>query len=196
MNESASQTRRPMLLSRRWVQVSVLVFILGFFGLGLAGYLNYRDEPPMPAKVVTPSGETLFTLDDVIAGQKVFLANGLMEYGSIFGHGAYLGPDYTADYLHREIDAMRSLATSQSAGTGGAATGSAAVMASITADLKTNRYDKATGTLTFTAAQVGAFDELVRYYSGYFSTPTTKFGLRRGAITDPTQLRQLTAFFA
>jgi hypothetical protein len=24
-----------------------------------------------------------------------------MEYGSIYGHGAYLGPDFTADYLHR-----------------------------------------------------------------------------------------------
>ena len=30
-----------------------------------------------------------------------FLPNGLMEYGTIFGHGAYLGPDFTADYLHR-----------------------------------------------------------------------------------------------
>ena len=24
-----------------------------------------------------------------------------MEYGSVYGHGAYLGPDFTADYLHR-----------------------------------------------------------------------------------------------
>ena len=196
MDQPVDKTRRPMLLSRRWVQVSLLVFILGFFGLGLAGYLNYKDEPPMPAKVVTPSGQTLFTRGDVIAGQKVFLANGLMEYGSIFGHGAYLGPDYTADYLHREIGAMRSLATSQPTGTGGAAIRSAAITASITADLRTNRYDKTSSTLAFTAAQVAAFDELVRYYSGYFSTPTTQFGLRRGAITDPTQLRQLTAFFA
>ena len=92
MNEPADGSRRPMLLSRRWMQVSLLVFILGFFGLGLAGYLNYKDEPPMPAKVVDPSGQTIFTKADVIAGQKVFLANGLMEYGSIFGHGAYLGP--------------------------------------------------------------------------------------------------------
>jgi nitric oxide reductase large subunit len=43
----------------------------------------------------------LFTRGDVLAGQAVFLRNGLMEYGSIFGHGAYLGPDFTADYLHR-----------------------------------------------------------------------------------------------
>lgn len=52
MNEPADGSRRPMLLSRRWVQVSLLVFILGFFGLGLAGYLNYRGEPPIDRKSV------------------------------------------------------------------------------------------------------------------------------------------------
>jgi Nitric oxide reductase subunit B, cytochrome c-like domain len=50
--------------------------------------------------VVDPAGEAIFTREDVMDGQEVFLRNGLMEYGSIFGHGAYLGPDYTADYLH------------------------------------------------------------------------------------------------
>ena len=48
-----------------------------------------------------PRGALLFTQDDILDGQQVFLRNGLMEYGSIFGHGAYLGPDYTADYLRR-----------------------------------------------------------------------------------------------
>ena len=49
------------------------------------------------------NGQLLFTGEDVSAGQEVFLKNGLMEYGSIFGHGAYLGPDFTADYLHRAV---------------------------------------------------------------------------------------------
>ena len=50
---------------------------------------------------VDPEGNTVFTADDVSEGQTIFLSNGLMQYGSIFGHGAYLGPDYTADYLRR-----------------------------------------------------------------------------------------------
>ena len=95
-----------MLLSRRWIQVAVLVFVAGFFGLGVAGYLNYTQEAPMPATVVGPDDAPLFARADIIAGQKVFLANGLMEYGSVFGHGAYLGPDFTADYLHRAIPIM------------------------------------------------------------------------------------------
>ena len=195
MDQLVSKTRRPMLLSRRWVQVSLLVFILGFFGLGLAGYLNYKGEPPIPARVVDSSGQTVFTRDDVIDGQKVFLANGLMEYGSIFGHGAYLGPDYTADYLHRQIGVMRRDAVATPTD-GRRCRGAATITAAITSDLRTNRYDAESDTLAFTDAQVGAFDQLTRYYSAFFSEPTTRFGLRRSAITDPTELRQLTAFFA
>jgi nitric oxide reductase subunit B len=191
-----------MLLSRRWLQVSVLVFVAGFFGLGVAGYLNYTEEPPMPAKVVDQNGTTVFTHADIIAGQKVFLSNGLMEYGSVFGHGAYLGPDYTADYLHRSIAAMQKYYSRQYAPppSGAADTTALAVaqraQALITSDLRTNRYDAATDTLQFTDAQAAAFADLTAYYSGYFSEPTTKFGLRRGAITDQTDLRALTAFFA
>jgi nitric oxide reductase subunit B-like protein len=36
-------------------------------------------------KVVDPSGKVLFARADVESGQKVFLNNGLMEYGSTFG---------------------------------------------------------------------------------------------------------------
>jgi nitric oxide reductase subunit B len=31
-----------------------------------------------------------------------------MEYGSIVGHGAYLGPDYTDDHLRRATDFVES----------------------------------------------------------------------------------------
>src|SRR5215472_2056573 len=61
--------------------------------LGILAYRTYTDEPPIPSKVIGANGQLLFTGEDVLAGQEVFLKNGLMEYGSIFGHGAYLGPD-------------------------------------------------------------------------------------------------------
>ena len=182
-----SVSRRGMLISKRWWQVALLVFVAGFFGLGLAGYLNYTEEPPVPAHVTTAAGQALFSKADIMDGQKGFLKNGLMEYGSIFGHGAYLGPDYTADYLHREIALVRGYYLSR---------GSAAAAPQTRSDLKTNRYDSSSGTLVFTDAQATAFKALVTYYSGFFSTPSTRYGLRRDAITDPTELRQLTAFFA
>jgi nitric oxide reductase subunit B len=64
-------------------------------------YYTYSDEPPIPEAVKHASGVILFTHADVMAGQGIFLRNGLMAYGSVFGHGAYLGPDFTAEYLRR-----------------------------------------------------------------------------------------------
>ena len=93
--------RRPPVVSKGWVQVAALVSLSGFFVLILMGFLTYQSSPPTPQRVVSASGQTVFTGADIRAGQDVFLRNGLMENGSIFGHGAYLGPDFTADYLHR-----------------------------------------------------------------------------------------------
>src|SRR6478735_11823727 len=126
---------RGLLISKRWVQAVAIVMLFGFFVLGLLAYRTYTDQAPIPGKVVRPDGQVLFTQADVIAGQEIFLRNGLMEYGSIFGHGAYLGPDFTADYLHRAalivIDHY-----------GGPAYESAK-QHTIT-DFKTNRYDSST----------------------------------------------------
>jgi len=179
--------RRGLLISKGWIQVAALVLLCGFFILGLLAYRTYMAQPPVPDRVVDERGQVLFTGTDISKGQQVFLHNGLMEYGSVFGHGAYLGPDFTADYLRRAallvIDAN-----------GGPAADGAARRT--IEDFRTNRYDEATKTLTYTATQAGAFSSLVGYYSRFFSEPTTKHGLRPEAITDPTELRRLTAFFA
>jgi nitric oxide reductase subunit B len=179
--------RRGFLISNGWIQAVFLVTLFGFFVLGFLAYRTYTGEPPIPGKVVDPDGHVLFTREDIMAGQGTFLRNGLMEYGSIFGHGAYLGPDYTADYLHRaavvSIDFYNGLGSDQA-------------RAATIADFKTNRYDRASDTLTFIAAQANAFKGLRSYYSTVFAEPTTKYGLRPNAITDTTDIRNLTAFFA
>ena len=92
------------LVSRAWVQVTALVLLIGMAVLGFLGYRAYTADPPIAAQVLTPDGRVVYTGDDVRDGQALFLREGLMEYGSIFGHGAYLGPDFTADYLHRAAD--------------------------------------------------------------------------------------------
>src|SRR5207342_1661819 len=93
--------RRDFLISKTWLQAVVLVVVVGFFVLGLLAYRTYMAHPPVPDRVVDSQGEVLFTGGEVSHGQKIFLNSGLMEYGSVFGHGAYLGPDFTADYLRR-----------------------------------------------------------------------------------------------
>ena len=82
---SESGRRRELLVSKGWVQAVALVVLFGFFVLGLLAYRTYQAKPPIPQRVVAPGGEVLYTADDVEKGQQVFLHNGLMEYGSVFG---------------------------------------------------------------------------------------------------------------
>jgi hypothetical protein len=97
-----TSSRRELLISKAWIQAVMLVMLFGFFVMGLLAYYTYtQQQPPIPTRVLNANGATLFTASDITAGQELFLKNGLMEYGSIFGHGAWLGPDFTTDYLHR-----------------------------------------------------------------------------------------------
>ncbi|WP_084220031.1 nitric-oxide reductase large subunit [Spirillospora albida] len=179
--------RRERLIGRGWIQAAALITIFGFFVLVLMGFRTYMDSPPIPERTISQSGQTVYTGDDVMAGQDVFLKNGLMQYGSIFGHGAYLGPDFTADYLHRSAEMVNRAY-------GGADSG-AATRRTID-DHRTNTYDEDTGTLTVSDAQAAAFTELTEHYADFFASPEGKTGLRPGAITDPTEIRQLTSYFA
>jgi nitric oxide reductase subunit B len=175
------------MIARGWIQAAVVVLIFGFFIMGVLTYYTYNDEPPIPNVVKNANGAALFTRDDIVAGQQIFLGNGLMEYGSIFGHGAYLGPDFTADYLHRA-------ALSSIVFYGGADSDTA--RGRTVQDFKANQYDETTGTLFYTDAEAHAFDESRSYYASFFGEPTTKFGLRPRAIADPEAIRRLTAFFS
>ncbi len=179
--------KRSLLISNGWIQAAGIVLIIGFLIMGVLAYYTYTDEPPIPQVIATSNGSTLFTGADILAGQETFLRNGLMEYGSIFGHGAYLGPDFTAEYLHRAALASIDFYSGTDSGTGRMRT---------LEDFKTNRYNPATGTLTYTDAQAHAFEECQAYYASFFGNPTTKFGLRPDAIRDPEQIRKLTAFFS
>ena len=179
--------KRDLLVSRTWIQAVALVVVFGFFVLGLLAYRTYSGEAPIPARVVDPNGTVLFTSDDVSAGQQVFLRNGLMEYGSIFGHGAYLGPDYTADYLRRSAAAVFEAHGGQQSDSANSKT---------VAEFKTNRYDPASDTLAFTEAQSTAFNRLRDYYQSVFNDPSTQSGLRPHAISERRDTDHLTAFFA
>jgi nitric oxide reductase subunit B len=186
-------------LSPWWKIGVILTMIIGFSGLIYVATLAYKEAPPIPARVVNEQGQTIFTRDDIEAGQQVFLKYGLMENGTIWGHGAYLGPDFSAAYLHglaqvaaeREAQRLygRPLARLN-------ATARDAVQAATERLLKTNRYEPRTQTLVFSGPEAAAFKQQIRVWTDYFAHPEDSGGLRAKYITDPTELRQLTAFFA
>ena len=84
-----------------WMAFAAVV-ILSFAVLIYYGFEIYREAPPIPERVVTDRGEVLFTGQDIRDGQNVWQSLGGQEVGSIWGHGAYVAPDWTADWLHRE----------------------------------------------------------------------------------------------
>lgn len=177
-----SLQKRAFLISKGWIQAVALVVLFGFFVLGLLAYRTYMEQPPVPVKVVDQSGKVLFTGKDISAGQQLFLNRGLMEYGSAFGHGAYLGPDYTADYLRRSAEMVKK-------DLGGD-------LGKVRSEMRINRYNEKSEVLTLTAPQAGAFNRLVDHYAAFFGDPTTQHGLSEKLITDREEIRKLTSFFA
>ena len=178
---------RKMLVGKGWVQGVALVMLFSFFVMGILTYRTYTASMPQPDKTVTASGQTLFTTEDITAGQRLFQARGLMEYGSIMGHGAYLGQDFTAEYLRKATEFTDKQVR---------ASGVQDPQGAVVKEWRTNRYDEATRTLTFTENQAAAFAELEAYYTNFFGEDSTKYGLKPKVVTDPKEIHQLTAFFA
>ncbi len=181
-----TDSRRARLIGKGWIQGVALVMLFGFTVMGLLAYRTYTNSMPQPQRVVTESGETVFTTQDITEGQKLFQARGLMEYGSILGHGGYLGPDFTAEYLRMEATSVKEQLTAQGVDDPAAATKEM---------LRTNRYDPSTGTLVWTNEQVKAYNEAVGHYTKMFGPDAHSHGLKPDLITDPVQVKQVTAFF-
>jgi nitric oxide reductase subunit B len=193
-NAKSSQT-----LSHWWRSSVIIVLVIGFAVLIWMAIRAHRDAPPIPEKVVDSSGETIFTRDDILAGQEVFLKYGLMENGTIWGHGAYLGPDFSAEYLHTlAMDARSFLAKQyyQREWPNLSSAEQAAVGGEIQQLLKQNRYNSQTHTLNFSSPEVMSYRSQIEKWTEYFSQPTLNRGLLIKQIKDPKELRQLTAFFS
>jgi nitric oxide reductase subunit B len=129
-------------LSPWWVRSVLIVLAVGFAGLIAITSLAYRNAPPIPAKIVDETGATVFTGDDIRDGQAVFLRYGLMNNGTIWGHGAYLGPDYSAEALHQVgINVVADLSQEHYGQPWSALTPmeQAAIRAQVAVTLKTNR---------------------------------------------------------
>jgi nitric oxide reductase subunit B len=187
------------VLSRWWRIASAFAMATGFAVLILITVKAYENAPPVPARVIDPAGAVVFTGADVARGQEVFLRYGLMDNGTIWGHGGYLGPDFSAQYLHDwALDLADQSAHAQFnrdyAELGPAER--AAVDGMVAVSLKQNRYDPAGGTLAFSASDAQSFTRQVGSWTKYFAAPAENGGLKAGLITDPTELRELTAFFA
>jgi nitric oxide reductase subunit B len=184
-------------VKRYWIGYT-LVVLIGFMVLGWAGWRIYQEKPPVPSEVMTTSGKVIVGDGEISAGQNVWQAMGGMELGSVWGHGSYVAPDWTADWLHRECEFILNTWSRNRYGKRYDQL-SPELQASLRTELAelmhANTYDSATGKITIDSIRAAAFEANARYYAEVFSQGKNGYAIPQGALTDPAKLRQLSAFF-
>jgi nitric oxide reductase subunit B len=173
--------------------------IAGFSVLSLVTVLTYTNAPPIPELATDATGTVVFTGVDIQEGQDVFLKYGLMEHGSLWGHGAYLGPDYSAEYLHRLSEVTRDTIATEKYGKLFAQLSPderSVVSARTMTALKENRYEPTSRTLRLSPGEVAAYRTQLPEWSDYFTRKDAAPGLPANYIQNPAELKALTAYFA
>jgi nitric oxide reductase subunit B len=186
-----------MSYKKHWIALAIIV-VGSFVVLGREGVRLHRELPPIPGHVVDESGAVLFDGAAITRGQNVWQSLGGQEVGSIWGHGAYVAPDWTADWLHREATFI----LDEWAHAAGAASFAAlapetqgALQARLTSLVRTNRYDRTTDTLILPAVRVRALEAVARHYADVFSAGRPEYAIPRGALTDATKMTDMARFF-
>jgi nitric oxide reductase subunit B len=189
-------------LRRLWIVLGAVV--IGSFGALLYyGAEIYQQAPPIPERVATADGKLLFTGDQIRSGQDVWRSIGGHELGSIWGHGAYTAPDWTADWLHREaVWLLDRWADRAGAGSYQAldAERQAALRMRLQRELRTNTYDAATQTISVSPLRAEAIESVQDHYVGLFGDEPELAALRESYAMPPDTVAgderrvQLTAF--
>jgi len=96
---SSTQAGPQDRTSKALIWILLIVTVTCWAAMIVATVETYRQAAPLPQKMVTPSGVTVMTYDDIVAGKSGFQKADLMDYGSLYGMGSYFGEDYTAQYL-------------------------------------------------------------------------------------------------
>jgi nitric oxide reductase subunit B len=184
-------------MNRLWT-LFAFVLIVSFLILGWIGARIYQQAPPIAETVITTDGETVISSGEILAGQEVWRTMGGMELGSVWGHGSYVAPDWTADWLHREAvfildrwaqDEFRSKFEDLDEERQSQLTGRLATV------MRTNTYVPASNSITIEPIRAAAYRANLAHYSDVFTQGRAEYALPAGAISDPDRLRQLAAFF-
>ena len=186
-----------------WISFTA-VMILSFGVLLFFGREIYRQAPPIPEKVVTTSGQLLFTGQEIRDGQNVWQSTGGQELGTVWGHGSYQAPDWTADWLHREATFILNTWSREGYNSDFDALGvepQAALTARLKEEMRKNTFDPDTKTLVVSDMRARAFQSNSLHYSGLFMNSPEQAGLRDAyammdnTIRDPERMKLLNTFF-
>jgi nitric oxide reductase subunit B len=184
-------------MKKLWIAF-IIVVLASFMVLGWAGTKIYQQKPPLPESVITTNGETIIPSGSIADGQSIWRSIGGMELGSIWGHGSYVAPDWTADWLHREAvfvldewshqdyNAPFSFLSSEQ---------QAALKERLKNLFRTNTYNKNTNQIVLDPIRMKAFDNNLAYYRELFTNGDSKYAIPAGTIKDVSQIDKMSAFF-
>ncbi|KAB2840624.1 MAG: nitric-oxide reductase large subunit, partial [Melioribacteraceae bacterium] len=184
-------------MKKYWIAFTTVI-VLSFTVLSWFGVQIYQQAPPIPEKVVTAEGEIVFTKDDFQQGQNIWQAMGGMEIGSVWGHGSYVAPDWTADWLHREIIFVLDKWATEEYGSkfdNLSEKEKSILQTRAESIFRTNSYDKNSGIITIDPVRAEAIAELTKYYSKLFTEGKEEYAIQKHAQPDPEKLKKLCAFF-
>jgi nitric oxide reductase subunit B len=184
-------------MRRLWLAFTAVI-VLSFLVLGWVGVRIYQQAPPIPREVVATDGALIVPAGEIEAGQNVWQSMGGMELGSIWGHGSYVAPDWTADWLHREAVLVLDEWAREAGGsayTGLSLEQRAPLQVRLRQMMRRNTFDPSSGVLRIDPVRGKAFAANAAHYADVFTRGRPEYAIPAGALGDPVKLRQLSAFF-
>ena len=179
--------------------LAVTFTLLGYFGAEV-----YREAPPIPDLVVSADGDTLMTEESILDGQTAWQSVGGMQLGSIWGHGAYQAPDWTADWLHRELETWLDIAAREEYGQDWHSLSGQqqnALQYDLKTEYRTNTYDAGTSTLHLSERRTEAIARTADYYSRLFSdapelqSTRENYAMKENTLPSAERRERMTEFF-
>ncbi|WP_234399054.1 nitric-oxide reductase large subunit [Pseudoalteromonas sp. T1lg75] len=185
-----------------WTLFAVLAItfaILGYFGKEV-----YRVAPPIAEQFISQDGHTYTSKEAILDGQTAWQSVGGMQLGSIWGHGAYQAPDWTADWLHRELTQWLDLAAQDTHGVSFDELSEELqqpLLWALKKEYRTNTYDPTSGTVTLSVRRLAAIEKTAAYYDALFGgDPQLKqtrehYAMKEITLPNAERRKKLTEFF-
>lgn len=187
---------------RLWITFSIVIavsfFVLSYFGVDL-----YHQAPPVPQEIITTDGHVVFKGQEIKDGQNIWQSIGGQEMGTIWGHGAYVAPDWTADWLHRESTYMLDKLAQQFFSTSfknALPEQQAMLEKKLQLEIRKNTYNPSTGSITVSPLRADAIGAVSAYYAGLFTNDPSMASLRNAysipenTVKDEGKMKKMNAF--
>ncbi|MFK8047477.1 MAG: nitric-oxide reductase large subunit [Halioglobus sp.] len=191
-------------IARLW-KTLIIIMVAMFSLLLFFGGEIYQKKPPIPGAVVSEAGTHLFSRNDIQRGQNIWQSLGGMQKGSIWGHGSYLAPDWSADWLHREAVSMLEISALDEFGVNYedlSDSDKQVLEASVRWDIRQNQFDPQADQLTLSAERLEAISEVSQHYTDIFQAKDNdnsrhlreQYAFSKSVTLNDADMHALTAF--